>query len=263
MTTNDRCSDARSFDAGRRMRDENVAHVLGLVRAELRVPEGAALLDLGCGTGRLSIPLATGLGCTVVGSDRSRGMLDVATGKEGSGRVGWVQHDAASLPFRALCFDVVFLSHLLHHVDSPPRVMSECLRVLRAGGALIDRYASFDDVKGNPEHRFFPSANRLDAARVPAVDEVERWLRDAGFEEISSVKWSQRTYETGPDRLRAVALRSISVLTLVPDEEFRAGLAALEAHVRSHAQDEWVTHDRLTVTIARKAPAATPADGAR
>jgi SAM-dependent methyltransferase len=58
--------------------DETVARLAGLV------PAGARVLELGVGTGRLAIPLATALGGAVVGIDASRPMLDVLASKNAS-----------------------------------------------------------------------------------------------------------------------------------------------------------------------------------
>lgn len=61
----------------------------------LRLPAGARILDLGCGTGRHSVALA-GRGFRVVGVDLSRGMLRQAqlAAREAGARVAWIQADA-------------------------------------------------------------------------------------------------------------------------------------------------------------------------
>ena len=50
-------------------------------------------------------------------------------------------------------FDVVFMSHLLHHVDSPEAVIGECYRVLNTYGVLIVRYGA---ISGSFAMKFTP-----------------------------------------------------------------------------------------------------------
>lgn len=75
----------------------------------LRLPSGARILDLGCGTGRHSVALA-GLGFRMVGVDLSRGMLRQAqhAADEARAQVAWIQADATRFVAReafdaALC----------------------------------------------------------------------------------------------------------------------------------------------------------------
>jgi ubiquinone/menaquinone biosynthesis C-methylase UbiE len=42
-----------------------------------------------------------------------------------------------SLPFRSGAFDLVFVNHVLHHVEKLPSLARELQRVLRPGGRLV------------------------------------------------------------------------------------------------------------------------------
>jgi ubiquinone/menaquinone biosynthesis C-methylase UbiE len=63
-------------------------------------------------------------------------------------------------------FDIVFISHLLHHIDDLMAVIAESFRVLRKGGIIINRYAPIEHLIGDPEHSFFPEAVEIDEARA-------------------------------------------------------------------------------------------------
>jgi ubiquinone/menaquinone biosynthesis C-methylase UbiE len=64
---------------------------------------GGVVLELGCGTGRVTIPVARA-GVNVIGVDRSVEMLRYARKRESrarlKGRVSWLRGDIRSLPFR-------------------------------------------------------------------------------------------------------------------------------------------------------------------
>ena len=64
---------------------------------------GGSVLELGCGTGRVTIPVARS-GASVVGVDRSAEMLRYARKRARrarlKGHVSWLRGDIRSLPFR-------------------------------------------------------------------------------------------------------------------------------------------------------------------
>jgi methionine biosynthesis protein MetW len=101
---------------------------------EQNVPEGARLLDIGCGDGRTSGLWLKRHGCDYVGVDISENAVQVARslGLE-SARI----EDAASLPFPDASFDAAACIEVLEHLFEPHRAVSEALRVLRPGGVLI------------------------------------------------------------------------------------------------------------------------------
>src|SRR6185312_15593777 len=63
----------------------------------------ASVLDLGCGTGRLTLAMAAA-GHTVTGVDPASASLDAARAKPGANRVTWIQGSTEVLPSGA--FDV-------------------------------------------------------------------------------------------------------------------------------------------------------------
>jgi SAM-dependent methyltransferase len=92
-------------------------------------------LDLACGGGRM-VPHLVELGWTVVGCDVSADQLRLA--REQHGEVAeFVQADAAQLPFAEGGFDAVVTALAHTDMDDLASVLSECARVLRAGGTLV------------------------------------------------------------------------------------------------------------------------------
>ena len=96
------------------------------------------VLDVGCGTGFLSLRFAE-LGHTVTGIDLSPLMIDRAEGKaEQAGfeidfRVG----DASALDCDDETFDIVVARHVVWNLPDPERGVAEWLRVLRPRGRLL------------------------------------------------------------------------------------------------------------------------------
>jgi ubiquinone/menaquinone biosynthesis C-methylase UbiE len=150
-------------------------------------------------------------------------------------------------------YDVVFMSHLLHHVADPRAVVGECHRVLRQGGTLLNRYGALENIQDDSEHRFFPEALPIDEARTPSLREVEAWFAGAGFVDVSSTTIYQQTYESGKERLERARLHSTSVLTLISPSAFEKGLQALAEYVSGNPDDPWLRVDKISITSGSKA----------
>jgi ubiquinone/menaquinone biosynthesis C-methylase UbiE len=100
-------------------------------------PDGGELIDVPCGFGRHSIPLAEA-GYRVTGVDRSQTLLDEAR-RRGS-RPEFVRADYRELPFADANFDAAIclftsLGYLGDEEDT--RALTEIHRVLRPGGRLV------------------------------------------------------------------------------------------------------------------------------
>ena len=106
----------------------------------LDLQEGQHVLDVGCGTGDLTRPIAAIVGSLgrVVGVDYSRVMVDEARRRaadEGS-PVEFEQGDIHRLQFGDSAFDRVQVRLVFQHLPNPRAVLAELLRVLKPGGKL-------------------------------------------------------------------------------------------------------------------------------
>jgi ubiquinone/menaquinone biosynthesis C-methylase UbiE len=108
-------------------------------------------LDIGCGTGFLSLELAF-RGYRVTGVDFAPAMVAQARKKAAKCRVSitFQEADAEQLPFAGGCFDIAVGRHLLWTLPHPEQVMDEWVRVLRPGGRLII-VESRADISVSPE----------------------------------------------------------------------------------------------------------------
>jgi 2-polyprenyl-6-hydroxyphenyl methylase / 3-demethylubiquinone-9 3-methyltransferase len=113
-----------------------VLHWLAEARARLVPPAGpdgtGILVDVGCGAGLLAPHLA-GKGYRHVGVDLVRSALEQAAAHGATP----VNGDAARLPLRDGCADVVVAGELLEHVPDLAGTVAEVCRVLKPGGLLI------------------------------------------------------------------------------------------------------------------------------
>ena len=95
---------------------------------------GLAVLDLGCGTGRHALWLASS-GASVTALDFSEGMLAQAGAKPGAEAIRFLAHDLHHpLPFPAGTFDLVVSGLVLEHLRHLDGFFPEAHRVLRSEG---------------------------------------------------------------------------------------------------------------------------------
>ncbi|MFC1819684.1 class I SAM-dependent methyltransferase, partial [Thermodesulfobacteriota bacterium] len=243
---------ASFYDNGRSLSEQNTVMWLNLIAELSGAWKGARVLDLGCGTGRFSLPMASRLGFEVTGSDSSAEMLAKAKQKDSDFNVNWTCANASELTFPDGSFDAVFMSHLLHHVDSPLIVLTECYRVLATSGVVLIRYGAMDQIRNDVEHTFFPQVIGIDEPRTPTRELTEKWLLDAGFTDISSEEVVQKTYQTGAAHLDAARAKSTSVLSMISEESFQTGIHRLTEYVAMNPDDDWLLFDKMTFTVGHK-----------
>jgi malonyl-CoA O-methyltransferase len=107
------------------------------MRERLGSVRDLAVLDLGCGTGRHTLWLASA-GAVVTALDFSEGMLAQARQKPGAGVVHFMLHDLEKrFPFENGSFDRVVSGLVLEHVKDLDHFFSEVHRVLRPGGRAV------------------------------------------------------------------------------------------------------------------------------
>jgi len=214
---------------------------------------GAKLLDIGCGTGRFTIPLACGLeGVTVVGADASAKMLEQAQQKPCADQAIWSKQDVCAQTFEDGTFDVVFISDMLHHLPNPVDALRECFRVLKPGGWMINKYGAMENIAHDPEHVFFPGTVEIDAERTPTQEMMAAWMQEAGFSGIDSRTIDEVTRPSAEIRLEAAEAKSISVLHLIDDEQFAEGMRRLSDYVWHNSEDPWLLVDPTTWTWGQK-----------
>jgi ubiquinone/menaquinone biosynthesis C-methylase UbiE len=97
--------------------------------------EGARILEVGAGTGRISIPLLE-RGADLIGCDLSRKMLSRQREKYPPARL--VQSDAAILPFLSNHFEAVLVVHVMHLIGPWKESLREFKRALKPGGVFLN-----------------------------------------------------------------------------------------------------------------------------
>ena len=107
--------------------------------AEQEVPQPGAILDVGCGTGRLLRSASARFpGAELSGVDPALEMVRQAQLRAGDGsEIGFELASAEELPFPDHRFDLVFSTLTFHHWADQRKAVGEIARVLAPGGRWL------------------------------------------------------------------------------------------------------------------------------
>ncbi len=184
---------------------------LEIVTGALALEAGARVLDLGCGPGIYSRPLARAARPgPVFGLDLSPAMLEQASNtarSEGLDNLHFVRADAVHLPLARDSVDRVNCCGALHLFEDSAAALREVARVLVPGGRVV--VAAFRRRSG----RLAEAATRLRRATTGmdaySTDELAANLAAAGFDEVESLfargVWQIVTATLPPDTTLATA----------------------------------------------------------
>lgn len=111
---------------------------LDLLSRNIGKDKPLTVLDVGCGTGFLSLLLAE-LGCRVTGIDFSATMRNAAKRKAGAWGLTaeFLPQDAEAPAFPGGTFDVVISRHVVWTLTDPPKALSNWKRLLKPGGRVV------------------------------------------------------------------------------------------------------------------------------
>ena len=166
--------------------------------ARLQPLAGERILDVGCGTGRLTREIIRAAGgrstARVIGLDRSGSMLAVARADPAVSEwpIEYIQGDGAALPF-ANAFDAIFSAATLHWIHDHPAVFRSVSTALVPNGRFVAQCGG----KGNLQHMLEHAGALM--ASAPYREHFAGWRGP----------WNFADAETTAARLQAAGLTGI------------------------------------------------------
>ena len=173
------------------------------------------VLDLGCGPGFFSIPLASA-DYDVVGIDYSYEMVARAT--ENASITGvqpvFMRMDAQSMTFADESFDLIVSRDVLWNLEYPEKAYSEILRVLKPGGKALISDGNYylhlyDPDFSRPERKYY-SDNKHERFNKDNVDFgiIERLAVDLPLSKVHRPQWDIDTVREMGGSIEVISTRT-------------------------------------------------------
>jgi SAM-dependent methyltransferase len=224
---------------------------------ELLAPRtGERILDLGCGTGKLTRALAD-RGASVLGVDASPDML--AQARAAYPELELALERGEALPYDAE-FDAIFSNAALHWMPRAKDVAAGMARALRPHGRLVAELGGFENVatvRAAVSHGFAVLGRHETAWSpwyFPQLGEYAAVLEAAGFV-VRFARWFERPSPM-PDRPERsgiadwLSLFASELCAAFTPAERPRFFEAVEAHARPHLYRDgiwWIDYVRLRV----------------
>lgn len=126
------------------------------------------MLDLGCGTGKLSRYLHETTGCEVIGIDPVE--TSVAKARQKAATLAFLVQSAEALLFPDADFDGIVSLKAVHEIPHPEQALTEAYRVLRHGGLIfiVDWVGGVPQTSSHGHAKLYFTSKRLQKALTVA-----------------------------------------------------------------------------------------------
>ncbi|MGH7573542.1 MAG: class I SAM-dependent methyltransferase [Longimicrobiales bacterium] len=219
---------------------------------------GAAVLEIGCGTGNYVNALANiRPNIAYFGFDLSESMLSEA--RACGRRVTFKAGDAAKeFPFPDRRFSLAFAVDVVHHIGNLRRFFAEAQRVLVSGGHLLIVTDSEETLRQRSLTVYFPEILPVELARYPRIAQLDDSAVRAGLD-IASQSITEGYIPLDPEFLAKLEAKCSSSMRLITSEQHAAGMNRIRA--AAARGDQWLSrYDVLHYVRPRRVPSSLNAD---
>ncbi|NNE99570.1 MAG: methyltransferase domain-containing protein [Pyrinomonadaceae bacterium] len=155
------------------------------------VSAGDVVLDVGCGTGIVTLLAAEAAGPEgqVVGIDPTGFLLDRARSKTPAYPVKWIDTNVEDMPFDENTFDVVLCHQTFQYVEDPAAGMAAMKHVAKQGGTIavsvwspVEMQIPVRDLEDLIAQHISPEVSTLHAFSFGGLDKLSGLASDAGLD---------------------------------------------------------------------------------
>jgi ubiquinone/menaquinone biosynthesis C-methylase UbiE len=216
------------YHRSRALTSTDVDRWVSLVQEVFPRAGSGLLIDLGCGTGRFTAPLAERLGVSVIGVDPSQKMLQEAAHHICSPHIAYREGSAEAIPLGVSVAALIFMSNAIHHVASLDQALREMRRVLQPQGIVFVRNYSLENLASLYYLQFFPEAMQISRTMLWPRSTLVAHFTARGFAHLTEGTMQQEASPEVEAYLRKIESRVYSDLALISDEAFGRGIVRMK-----------------------------------
>ena len=199
------------------------------------VSPGDAVLDVGCGTGAVTLHAseAAGPDGRVVGLDPTNPLIEMARAKIPPHPIEWIDGSVEEMPFDENKFDVVLCHQALQYMGDPLVSMNAMTRVVKPGGTVAvgvlspaETQVPFREIEDEIARYISPDVSAIHAFSFGGLERLSSMATDAGLRLVSAETVSLPT--TWPSVAACVELVLAGAGHVRPDGTMGMGLFDLD-----------------------------------
>lgn len=236
------------------------------------IPQGGTVADIGCGTGPVSLWLASQVGSKgrVDAVDIDASQLAIASKRINTsssdkaislGEINFHEKSAYALDLPRNTYDLVFSRFLLCHLQNPELALQKMLAILKPGGHLVIVDIDMPSMFTIPHSDVYTEIIDLSlkGGKALGVDykiglRLPAMFAEAGFEDVE-LELAQPIYRTGANKqLWELTFRNAAPSLIAGGIATQAQVDVLFERMAQFAADEttWIAQVRAAVVTGRK-----------
>jgi tocopherol O-methyltransferase len=205
------------------------------------VPQGARVLDVGCGFGGSALWLARQRGCVVTGITISPVQVKRATEQARAenldDRVRFLVMDANRLDLPPASFDVVWVIECSEHLADKAGFIDACARALRPGGKLaLCAWLAADGARPEQARLVEEVCRGMLCPSLASRKDYTGWMHAAGFDDVTAEDVTRHVEKTWAYCTAIVERPAMRALRWLMDQQTGAFVQSFAAIRRAYAE---------------------------
>lgn len=205
-----------------------VEPIVYLILSHILAPQkNEAILDFGCGTGNYLKQFSIDYEIRPYGIEPSAEMRKIAKKKIQTENILAGNH--TSMPFSNIRFNKIYSTDVIHHIDQLDSLFHNLFIIAKTGAKFCICTESYNQLQEKYWVKYFPSIPDIDAKRFHTVETILKAGENAGWIHRETLKTeTQITASISDTFMERIRHKTLSVLNLIADAEYRHGVSLME-----------------------------------
>lgn len=195
--------------------------------------KGDTILDFGCGTGNYLKKFSMDYDVATYGVEPSSKMRKIAQNKISSDHI--LDGNHLHIPFDNNQFSKIYCTDVIHHIEQLDLFFKNLLSTAQTGAKLCICTESSQQLAEKYWIKYFPSIVHIDFKRFHQIESIVQTGETAGWIYKKTLRTeSEILAPISQNFMERVKKRTLSVLNLIPNDEYERGISLMEEDYRNN-----------------------------